>query len=214
MHKTPDRNKEKYTTPQLIHPDEGKDNLIQFIQNTFPIAVGKATEIAERFKEKNINKNEYLFVKNKICDRFYFLNTGFVWSFTQDINGNNTTTNFYSDKQIVGEFFSFFKQVPSKESFQALTNCRCWYITFDELQVAFHSMPEFREFGRSMLVSAYADLKQRMLSMIHYTAEERYSFLIKHNPGIFKNAPLKNIASYLGITNTSLSRIRKEFIKK
>ena len=188
--------------------------LIQYIQQTFPIATDKAEEIAGRFTEKEVAKNDYLLVEGKVCKEFCFLETGFVWSSTFDINKNNITTNFYSGRQVVCELFSFFKQIPSKENFQALTDCQIWYITFDELQIAFHSMPEFREFGRSMLVSAYAGLKQRMLSMLHNTAEERYALLIQQSPDIFQNAPLKNIASYLGVTNTSLSRIRKEFTKK
>jgi len=64
------------------------------------------------------------------------------------------------------------------------------------------------------LVKAFASLKVRMLSMITETAEERYEMLIKRNPEIFQFAPLKYIASYIGVTDTSLSRIRKEFAKK
>ena len=190
-----------------------KKQLLQYIQKTFPVAVDKAEEIANCFTKTAINKNDYLLLEGKICRTFYFLETGFIWSSTYNINGNNTTTNFYSKEQAVCEFFSFFKQIPSRENFQALTDCDTWCITFEELQVAFHSMPEFREFGRSMLVGAYADLKQRMLSMLHHTAEERYGFLIADNPDIFQYAQLKNIASYLGVTDTSLSRIRREFSK-
>ena len=75
-------------------------------------------------------------------------------------------------------------------------------------------MPEFREFGRTILVNAYAQLKQRMLAMIQETAEQRYASLLQSSPDIFQFVPLKNIATYLGITDTSLSRIRKEFAKK
>jgi len=212
MRKPTNHSKKAAAFPATIVED--KTDLIHFIQKTFPVSTDKAVLIADRFKEKKIAKKEHVFMEGKVCNEFYFLHSGFVWSFTSDSNGNNITTNFYTPQQVVGEFFSFFKQVPAKENFQALTVCDTWYITFDDLQVAFHSMPEFREFGRSMLVSAYADLKERMLSMIHYTAEERYSQLVIHNPDIFKYAPLKNIASYLGITNTSLSRIRKDFSKK
>lgn len=191
-----------------------KANLIKYIKETFPIATDKAIEIAGCFKEKIIAKNNFLLVEGKLCEEFCFLEKGFIWSSTFDINNNNITTNFYSGQQVVCELYSFFKQIPTKENFQALTDCQIWYITFDELQVAFHSMPEFREFGRSMLVTAYAELKQRMLSMLHNTAEERYALLIEQSPDIFQNAPLKIIASYLGITNTSLSRIRREYARK
>ncbi|HEY0751463.1 MAG TPA: Crp/Fnr family transcriptional regulator, partial [Chitinophagaceae bacterium] len=73
-----------------------------------------------------------------------------------------------------------------------------------------HSIPEFREFGRSILVRGFSNLKLRMLSMITETAEQRYASLLQHNPEIFQYAPLKYIASYLGITDSSLSRIRKD----
>jgi len=82
------------------------------------------------------------------------------------------------------------------------------------LNKLFHELYEFREFGRHILVKGFAALKSRMLSMITETAEERYAGLLKTNPEIFQHAPLKTIASYLGITDTSLSRIRKEFSKK
>lgn len=75
-------------------------------------------------------------------------------------------------------------------------------------------MPEFRELGRAILVNEYAQLKQRMLSGLHLKAEERYIQLLKNNPDVFKHVPLKQVASYLGITDSSLSRIRREFVQK
>jgi CRP-like cAMP-binding protein len=191
-----------------------KTSLLQFIHSTVPVSQQKAVEIADRFQEKTIAKNEFLLQEGKVCKEFHFLDAGFVWSYTHDVNGDDVTTNFYSNKQVVCEMFSFFKQQPTKENFQALTDCSTWFISFADLQIAFHSMPEFREFGRSMLVTAYADLKQRMLSMVQDTAEERYNLLIHSSPDIFQNAPLKYIASYLGVTSTSLSRIRKEISKR
>jgi len=78
----------------------------------------------------------------------------------------------------------------------------------------FHSVPEFREFGRAMLVKEFVAFKQRTLLLINKTAEERYADLLNSNGEIFQFAQLKHIASYLGITDTSLSRIRKEYAKK
>jgi len=75
-------------------------------------------------------------------------------------------------------------------------------------------MHDFRDFGRSILVKGFSSLKIRMLSMITETAEQRYDTLLKTNPEIFQQAALKYIASFLGITDTSLSRIRKEYAKK
>ena len=112
------------------------------------------------------------------------------------------------------EVSSFFNRQPSRENIKALTDCTGLYITYDELNGLFHSLEEFREFGRHILVQGYTAYKDRTLSLITHTAEERYAMLLKTNPEIFQHAALKHIASYLGITDTSLSRIRKDFSKK
>lgn len=170
--------------------------------------------IVALFKLRHTNKNEWLLKQSRPCNEYHFLDEGYMRAYTYDLDGNDVTTGFYSGGQIVCELFSFFKRIPSKENIQALSDCQSWYITFEELNGVFHAMPEFREFGRSILVNAYAGLKQRMLSMLHETAEERYGNLLCSNPDIFNHAPLKNIASYLGVTDTSLSRIRNQFSKK
>ena len=191
-----------------------KEKIIHFIQQVFPMPSEQALAIAAYFTEKEFAKNELLLKENKICTSYYFLAEGFARAFTYDLDGNDVTTAFYSGNQIVCELYSFFKQIPSRENIQALTDCKTLRISFTDLQTVFHTMPQFREFGRAILVNAYADLKTRMLATLHETAEERYSNLLKSQPGIFQHAPLKYIASYLGVTDTSLSRIRKEFAKK
>jgi CRP-like cAMP-binding protein len=112
------------------------------------------------------------------------------------------------------DLLSFFKRIPSKENIQALTDCQTWYITYGDMQESFHAIPEFREFGRLNIINQFGILQQRMLSMLQQTGEQRYGDLVYANPEILQHAPLKYIATYLGITDTSLSRIRKEFMKK
>lgn len=189
------------------------EKLGQFIRQIFPMPLQQAEAIVSVFKFRTFDKNEFLLKQGRSCNEYFFLEDGYMRAYTYDLDGNDVTTAFYSGSQVVCELFSFFKRVPSKENIQALSDCDAWFITFEELQQVFHAMPEFREFGRAILVNAYAGLKQRMLSTLHETAEERYSNLLSSNPDIFNHAPLKNIASYLGITDTSLSRIRKEFAK-
>src|SRR5690606_19917610 len=128
--------------------------------------------------------------------------------------GKNISTDFFGDGQMVCDVSSFYGRMNSAENFETITDCIVRHISYKDFQVAFHSMSHFREFSRSRLVKQYAALKQRMLSMLHYTAEERYARLLAESPDIFQSVPLKHIASYLGVTHTSLSRIRKEFSKK
>ncbi|OOQ60502.1 Crp/Fnr family transcriptional regulator [Mucilaginibacter pedocola] len=191
-----------------------KDLLIQFLQTGGIASHAIAVEIAEKFQHKTIIKNQPQLVEGKVCDEYLFLEQGFMRAFAHDTEGAEVTTNLFSPGQMVFEVSSFFNRTRSKENIVALTDCAGWYITFAELNGLFHSLPQFREFGRSVLVKGFAEFKNRALSMITETAEERYATLLKTNPEIFQHAALKHIASYLGVTDTSLSRIRKEFSKK
>ncbi len=191
-----------------------KESLINFIQNNLPTSRKTLDEIAEHFEEKFFAKNDYFLKEGQISNDYLFLADGFMRAFTFDMDGNEVTTYFYPKNRVVFEASSFFMRTSSTENIQAVTECKGFTITFEKLNMLFHSIPEFREFGRAMLVKEFAAYKQRTLAMINKSAEERYANLISTNKEIFQNAQLKHIASFLGMTDTSLSRIRKEFSKK
>ena len=187
-----------------------KENLLNFIQKSLPVPRHKLEEIISFFRPIAISKNSFLLEEGKISDTYMFLDKGFMRAYTYDMDGNDISTGFYSANQVVFEVASFFLRTASKENIQALEDSEGWFITFDQLQILFHSIPEFREFGRSMLVQGFVSYKLRTLSMINEHAEQRYLSLMQNRPDIIKNAPLKHIATYLGITDSSLSRIRKD----
>ena len=191
-----------------------KTPLIQFFQSTNLVSSAKAEEIAGHFQNKELKKNELFLKEGRISDEYLFLESGFMRAFAYDTDGNDVTTNFYSEKQVVFEVSSFFNRTIARENIQSLTDSKGWTITYQQLNNLFHTLPEFREFGRHVLVKGFSSLKTRMLSLITESAEERYIELMKKNPEIFQYAPLKMIASYLGVTDSSLSRIRREFSNK
>jgi len=188
--------------------------LIQFFKSSNLVSQKTAEEIAALFSPKELKKNDFLFKEGRVCNEYFFLDNGFIRAFAFDTSGNDVTTSFYSANQVVFEVSSFFNRTVSRENYQAIVDCNGWYITYDQLNHLFHAMHEFRDFGRSILVKGFSSLKSRMLSMITETAEQRYDALLKTNPEIFQHAALKHIASYLGITDTSLSRIRKEYARR
>lgn len=190
------------------------EKLIQFFRSSNLVSHETALAIAQQFSQRSISKGAFFLRERQICNEYLFLGEGFMRAFAYDVNGQEVTTSFYSPAQVVFEVSSFFNRTASKETIQTLTDCTGWYITYAQLNELFHAMPEFREFGRSILVKGFTALKTRMLSIITETAEERYAHLLQTAPELFQAAPLKYIASYLGITDTSLSRIRKEFSAK
>lgn len=191
-----------------------KEPLIQFIDQTLPASRATVESIAANFEDCVFAKNEYFVRAGKVSNDYLFLTDGVMRAFTLDPDGNEVTTGFYAKNRVVFEVSSFFMRRVSDENIQALTDCRGFMLTFDKLNQLFHSVPEFREFGRAMLAREFAAFKQRTLALINKSAEERYTDLINSNREVFQYAQLKHIASYLGITDTSLSRIRREYAKK
>jgi CRP-like cAMP-binding protein len=191
-----------------------KEALIRLLEESGKINRLKSEEIANAFEPHQIKKNDLLLKEGRISNEYFVLAEGFMRSYSTDTEGDEATTAFYAPVQPVFEVASFFNRIPSKENIQALTPCTGWLINFEGLNHLFHSMPEFREFGRWVLVRGYTSFKLRALSMITETAEQRYYALLQSHPEVFQFAPLKYIASYLGITDSSLSRIRKEMVKK
>ncbi len=184
--------------------------LVHFFQQVHPSSDAVAKDLASHFHPVEIKKGSLFLEAGKRSNAYLFLEEGYIRSFLFDTDGNDVTTHLYTPGNVVFEPASFFQHIPSQESFQALTDASGWQISFDELNNLFHALPAFRETGRAILVRLLVGLKMRTLSMINQTAEQRYAQLLNTSPGIFQHVPLKFIASYLGITDSSLSRIRKE----
>lgn len=192
----------------------GKDNLIRFIQQVLPMSPARAEQVVAKFNPANFEKNAFILREGTICNASHYIENGVMRSYTYDLEGNEVTTAFFTPNSYASDLLSFFKRVPTRENIQAITDCKSWHITYEDMQASFHTIPEFREYGRLNIVNQYALLKERMLSNLQESAEKRYADLINAHPEILQQVPLKYIASYLGIADTSLSRIRKETLKK
>ncbi len=191
-----------------------KQDLTEFIKNIIPdSSISSIQTIVDLFQYKKIKKGDLLVVKGCFSDDYFFLSKGLMRTYLYDVNANEITTDFHTAKNIVFEVTSFFKRTQSQVYIQAVIDCEGYYIPYEQLNSLFHEMPTFRDFGRAILVKEFIASKERTISMINQTAEQRYSHLVKSNSEILLSAPLKQIASYLGITDSTLSRIRRDFSK-
>ncbi|MCL7988147.1 hypothetical protein M8998_09385 [Sphingobacterium sp. lm-10] len=93
---------------------------------------------------------------------------------------------------------------------QAITDGSGWVLPYGIFQELFHAIPGFSEWGRLWMTNKLFQFKQRSIDIITLSARARYLNIIANKPQVIKYAPLKQIASYLGVTDTSLSRIRKD----
>lgn len=154
-------------------------------------------------------KNEAVLSEGNVSNEYYLIEKGLFRSFIIDYKGNEITTEFFGPNDILIEVASLFLRIPSKESIQALTDCVVWKIDFNAFQQLYSTIGGFTEWGRAWMSNQLFMAKHRAVNMHTESASQRYMSLINEKPQIIKEVPLKYIASYLGITDTSLSRIRK-----
>jgi len=170
-------------------------------------------KIVDAHEEVHFSKGEFLLQKGQVAKKYFCLEQGLIRSFVYDYDGQDITTGFIGRNEIAIDVVSLFQQVPTLESFQALGDCTCYSIDLETFQCLYHSIKGLNEWGRSWMANSLFELKQRTVSMITDSARDRYLQLQAQHPEILLQAPLKHIASYLGITDSSLSRIRKELVK-
>jgi CRP-like cAMP-binding protein len=165
--------------------------------------------ILNQYQRIEFAKNDFFIEEGSTANFYYFIESGFARSFVIDLEGNDISTKFFSSTDIVIDWHSYFLKTKCRENIQAITACVAWKITFENFMKLFN-IEAFREVGRTRLVNNYFELKNHSVSIIADPAKDRYLNLIKLKPNVVQNVPLKQIATYLGITDTSLSRIRKE----
>ncbi|MEP3210150.1 MAG: Crp/Fnr family transcriptional regulator [Maribacter sp.] len=171
------------------------------------------TQVCAAHHPISFSKGAQIVETDTIADGYLVLESGLIRSYVIDFNGKDITTNFFTQGEIVIEVSSLFQRIPAKESIEALTDCVGWKIDFQDFQKLFHTLEGFREWGRAWMANSLFEFKQRSVAMIADSATERYHKLMETKPEVFQHSSLKHIASYLGVTDTSLSRIRKETAK-
>lgn len=188
-------------------------NILQQLFQESELQPAELDRVLEAYQFCRLNKGDYWLAEGQQADHIFVLESGMMRAYAIDQKGNEITTNFYGRGQIAIEVNSFFLRLPTSENIHALSDCTGWQLDFETFQELFHGLENFREFARGRLVRKFVRLKGRSLSMITDSAQERYLQLLRDHPQILQEAPLKYVASFLGVTDTSLSRIRKEIAR-
>ena len=152
--------------------------------------------------------------RGSVAESLIFLTSGIVASVYEN-QKKRFIRDFYFPPQIFTEQESFIKKTPSKFSVFAITNISCHIISHDNLEIAYSKIPALRNISYDMLMLGFVNISNRLEALLTLKPEHRYKKLLYENPKILHRIPLKMVASYLGITDVALSRIRKRVsIKK
>ena len=167
------------------------------------------TKLEEIITTKNLDKNNYILNQDAICRHIYFVNTGMVRIYYLK-DGRDITEWFAYDQQFCFSIMSYFQEVPSKLIIQCIEDCEIFFFPKDQLEKLSEQNLEISKVYRSLFAGSLVGSQIRMESIQFETALQRYQSLMNNNPEIIQRAPLKYIASFLGISFETLSRIRHQ----
>ena len=177
--------------------------------SAFSILDNSEISILNKLMEtKNFRKGEDLIKQGKIADDIILLSSGIVSSI-YTIGSKKFIRDFYFSPLIFTEQESFVNRVDSKFSVTAITNIECKLISYNNLEDAYKKIPRLRDVAYELLMNGFINISARLESLLTLNPEDRYRKLLNENPKLLHEIPLKMIASYLGITDVALSRIRK-----
>ncbi|MBK8805721.1 MAG: Crp/Fnr family transcriptional regulator [Bacteroidales bacterium] len=180
------------------------------ILNKFtPISEHLKTVLSQNVTKKEFPKGHVLLQKDSVCKSLYLVEQGFLRGFYfQD--GSDKTLWFASENDIATSMYSFISQKPSLEIIEVVEKSILYSIDYEQLQHLYETYPELNLIGRLLTEKYYIEMEERVSSLQFQTAEERYRNIIENKPSLLQKASLGQIASYLGITQETLSRIRKK----
>lgn len=183
--------------------------LIQKIKtNTFINAELEAAIAASFVLEKH-EKNTFLIKENQYCKKLFFLEKGTVRTFHYH-NEKDVTSWIYRPEQFFTSWYAFLNQQPSYEYIEVLNSSTIYSISYSDLQNLYKNFPAFERFGRLMIEEQMAFLDYFYKGYFFLSARERYESLLEYYPDIELHVKLGYIASLLGISQETLSRIRSK----
>ena len=181
--------------------------LLAYLNSIHLLSESASDYLHENLKEIEIPKKEIILKQGRICYNIYFVEKGLLRCFYTK-NDKEINSWFMKEHDVIFSVESFLNQTPSYENIKALEDSRLYYISYAELQYLYTNCPEFNFIGRVVTEEYYKLSEQRLYSLRMQKANERYNFMMNHFPHIILRVPSKYIASYLGITEETLSRIR------
>jgi CRP-like cAMP-binding protein len=169
--------------------------------------------LEESIEKKTYNKNDIIFTEGKIADKIYFVNKGCVRLF-YNVDGNDKTAFFYTEGQFIcaGESYTF--NIPAVENYQAVEQTDIYVFSKSKIEILLSKVPKMEVIARIATENELITCQKVIASFVTKSAEERYLDLLNTKGELFLRVPQQYIASFLGVSPETLSRIKKRIHTK
>ncbi len=186
------------------------NELIDYIKSGMDISDEIEQKLSEIIVEKKVVKGEVILNENSIRKQHIFVASGCLRSFYKSKNGKEHTLQFAVKNWWIGDYTTIYTDQKSKVTIESLSHSKILMIDQTNIEKLYIEFPQFEAFQRKNFEKRIATLQNRILHLLTLTAAEKYTQFINDYAVFEKVIPNYQIASYLGITPESLSRIRKE----
>lgn len=181
----------------------------EHIKENFGALTNEEIEILQSFfYEEELTKNEFFTQTDKYCNKLSLVKSGLLRIYRLS-DGKEITQWISTPNYFVTEISSFFFDQPSRLSIQALTNVQLLTIDKQSYSELNKKLPKWKEIETQFIAKCFAVLEDRVFSHLSMSAEERYNVYFEQNRELFNQVPLQYIASILGMSAETFSRIRK-----
>lgn len=189
------------------------NELLDYFKQTISISSEIENKLSEVIKEKTFVKGEIILSDNSIKKEHIFVSSGCLRSFYKTENGKEYTIQFAINNWWISDYMTLYSDAKSSISIESLTPSKVFILDKNNVDKLYKEHPAFEAFQRKNFEKRIAILQKRILSLLTLSASEKYDQFLKDYSDFEKIIPNYQIASYLGITPQSLSRIRKERIR-
>jgi CRP/FNR family transcriptional regulator, anaerobic regulatory protein len=183
--------------------------LEKYIQTHFGVSPEDLVSISAFFKPKALSRGDFFLRTGNRSDRLGFVQEGIIREFVYV--GDKEVTKWISTKgYFVVDLASFIFNQPARWNIQALSDCQLYVIERNDYQKIGQLVPRWTELEKLFIAKCFTVLEDRVLQHLSLSAEERYQQLFSFNKQLFNQVPLQYLASMLGMTPETFSRIRKK----
>lgn len=186
----------------------------QHISRCAPISSTELERFHSKLKQKIFKKKTLLLQQGEVCKFEAYIIKGCVKKYYIDQHGDEVILQFAVEDWWISDMGSFSEQKPSNLFIETMEDTEVLLIDYESKQQLFEQIPKLERVFRIMLQRTYSVLESRFYATVAHSAEERYVEFLKKYPTIPQRVPQQQIASYLGITPESLSRIKSNLFKK
>ena len=190
--------------------DKLRTHLVKKVQ----ITDEEFTFVTTFFIPKKVRKKQYILQAGDVCKAIAFVSDGCLRSYTIDDKGEEHILQFAIDGWWISDLQSMLTNQPATMNIDALEDSQVLLLERALQEKLCRALPQVEHFFRLLLEGNYNAARMRISDLISSSAEDRYLHFLKTYPDIVQRVPQSQIASYLGITPQSLSRIRKELSEK